>query len=478
MDTDTRPVLTRFHRLEPPAVVPALDSGFRPAVLTNRRFVADVQGRAEGVRLVLGLEQAEGSVSHYSARLLPERHPLADDNYAYAERLLKFLLWQRGAWKVYVAGPRGIFEHLRAVYSTDGERAFDAHFMGTQVYLKPFTVVYCEAEEIPAPRESHRSLGRHLEGCRIGFDLGASDLKISAVIDGRPVFSQEIEWHPREQTDPAYHKRHILDALRLAASKMPRLDAIGGSSAGVYIRNRPMVASLFRGIAPERFDEIRNLFLEIRDEMRVPLEVVNDGEVAALAGSMSLDDSAILGLALGSSQAAGYVTPEGKITDWLNELAFAPVDFAPDAPVDEWSRDRGCGASYFSQQCVFRLTDRAGISLPSELSPAKKLEWVQERLEAGSEGAMAIWQTMGVYLGYGIAHYADFYDMRHVLLLGRCTSGRGGRILLEEARGVLACEFPELAKRLSVQLPDERSRRVGQAIAAASLPEIGEKASL
>jgi predicted NBD/HSP70 family sugar kinase len=294
------------------------------------------------------------------------------------------------------------------------------------------------------------------------------------VLDGQPVFSQEIEWHPREQADPAYHKRHILEALRLAASKLPRLDAIGGSSAGVYIRNQPRVASLFRAVPQGRFAEVRRLFLEIQDEMGVPLEVVNDGDVAALAGSMSLGENAILGIALGSSQAAGYVTPQGKITDWLNELAFAPVDYGPDAPVDEWSGDRGCGVSYYSQQCVFRLAPRVGIAIPPELSPARKLEFVQEKLEAGAGDVAGIFRTMGVYLGYGIAHYADFYDVRHVLLFGRCTSGTGGRLMLEEARSVLAREFPDLAARLQVLLPDEKSRRVGQAIAAASLPELPE----
>jgi predicted NBD/HSP70 family sugar kinase len=253
---------------------------------------------------------------------------------------------------------------------------------------------------------------------------------------------------------------------------MLQVDAIGGSSAGVYINNRPMVASLFRGIPPERFDEVRNMFLRIRAELGVPLEIVNDGEVTALAGSMSLEDNAVLGVALGSSEAAGYVTPRGNITDWLNELAFAPVDYSPDAPVDEWSGDRGCGALYFSQQCVFRLAPKAGIELPVNVTDAAKLEAVQEKLEAGHRGARQIWQSMGYYLGYGIAHYADFYELKHVLILGRCTSGQGGPLMLESANEVLQAEFPELAARINLQLPDEKSRRVGQSIAAASLPAI------
>ena len=474
METHPGRTAQGFRRLERPAVVPPLDDDFRPAVLTDHRFRKEAAERGDGVPFVLALEQAEGSITHHTTWLFPDSHPSSDDNLPYSERLLKFLLWQRGAWRVHVAGPERVFSYLRTCFAADGERAFDASFMGDQVYLKPFTLVRCAVDEVPKPRQRHQSLGRHLEGCRIGFDLGASDLKISAVVDGQPVFSQEIEWHPREQADPGYHKRHILEALRLAASKLPRLDAIGGSSAGVYIRNQPRVASLFRAVPQGRFAEVRRLFLEIQNEMGVPLEVVNDGEVAALAGSMSLGENAILGIALGSSQAAGYVTPQGKITDWLNELAFAPVDYGPDAPVDEWSGDRGCGVSYFSQQCVFRLAPHVGIAIPSELSPARKLEFVQEKLESGVGDAAGIFRTMGVYLGYGIAHYADFYDVRHVLLFGRCTSGKGGQLMLEEARSVLAREFPDLAARLQVLLPDEKSRRVGQAIAAASLPELPE----
>jgi len=79
---------------------------------------------------------------------------------------------------------------------------------------------------------------------------------------------------------------------------------------------------------------------------------------------------------------------------------------------------------------------------------------------------------MGVYLGYGIAHYANFYDIRHVLILGRCTSGRGGDLLLEGAKEVLKAEFPELLAKIALHLPDEKIRRVGQSVAAASLPAL------
>jgi predicted NBD/HSP70 family sugar kinase len=459
--------------LIPPRIVPPLDAAFRPAALANRAFRAEVATSAAGVPLVIGLERTGSARSRFETVVFPSDHPRAPANLFYAERLVKFLLWQRGGWQVYVGGPPAIGAHIARLYAPDGGRSFDYHFMGEQVYQRPFTVISCAAADVPPACEPQRALGRHLDGCRVGFDLGASDLKVSAVVDGQVVYSEEIVWEPRRQADPQYHYAHIVAAIRAAAARMPRLDAIGGSSAGVLVDNRPMVASLFRGIPAARYDEVRNIFLRIRDEFGVPLEVLNDGEVTALAGAMALDANAVLGLALGSSEAAGYVTPQGAITDWLDELAFAPVDYRPDGPIEEWSGDRGVGALYFSQQCVFRLAPAAGIRLPADATDADKLKLVQQRLEEGHVAARQIWESIGVYLGYTLAHYADFYDLAgvaSVLILGRVTSGAGGPIILHTARAVLAAEFPELAGQINLQLPDEQSRRVGQAIAAASLP--------
>jgi predicted NBD/HSP70 family sugar kinase len=281
-------------------------------------------------------------------------------------------------------------------------------------------------------------------------------------------------WDPRPATDPAYHYNEINAALKSAAKHMPRVDAIGGSSAGVYINNRPRVASLFRGIPKELFDrKITRLFQDLKEAWNgIPFVVVNDGEVTALAGSMSLNDNAVLGIALGSSQAGGYVTEKGEITTWLNELAFVPIDYDPQAPIDEWSGDPGVGSQYFSQQAVFRLAPAAGIDLPAAMGAAERLKAVQKLLHEGDKRARRIFETIGCYVGYGVAHYADFYTLRHVLVLGRVTSGEGGSIILNRAQEVLQAEFPELAAKVALHLPDESSRRVGQAVAAASLPEI------
>lgn len=464
--------MSEAMRLIEPKVRPPLDGDFRPAVLANQHFLEEVAGSQAGVPLLIGLERSDGYLSHFKSQVFPAGHPRASANLRYVERIVKFLLWQKGGWKIYLGGPPGIGEYIRDCYSAQGERSFDYQFMQKDVYEKPFTVIVCSPDDVPPEKESGQPLGRHLDGCRIGFDLGASDRKSSAVINGEAVFSEEVIWEPKGQTDPEYHYREIMSSLAAAAERMPRVDAIGGSAAGIYIDNRVRIASLFRGIPENKYERVRNLFIRIRDEMRVPLEIVNDGDVTALAGSMSLEDNGVLGIAMGSSEAGGYVNLEGNITGWLNELAFAPVDFGAQAPVDEWSGDHGVGSQYFSQQCVFRLAPKAGIALPEGVPDAEKLTYVQEKLAAGHEGAKKIWQSIGCYLGYSIAHYADFYDLRHVLVLGRCTSGIGGKIILDGAVEILRKEFPDLADRINIQLPDEKSRRVGQAIAAASLPVI------
>lgn len=456
-----------------PLYIPPLDPGFRPASLANRAFCKDTVG--VGIPLIIGLERSDGRIGRFETLVFPEGHPREFEDLYYIERIVKFLLWQRGGWKIYIGGPKFIGDYIRTVYAPEGERKFDYYFMGEQVYEKTFTVVSCDPSEVPMAYEPAKELGRHLDGCRIGFDLGASDRKVSAVINGQAIFSEEVVWEPKKQTDPDYHYRELMAALKTAADKMPHVDAIGGSSAGIIIDNRPMVASLFRSIPQKRYGEIKNMFLRIRDEMGIPLEVINDGDVTALAGSMSLGDNAILGIAMGSSEASGYVNENGQILGWLNEMAFAPIDFSPTAPVDEWSGDLGVGSMYFSQQCVFRLAPKAGIIIPDGITDAQKLKFVQEKLEARHPGAVQIWQTMGIYLGYGLAQYADYYDIKHVLILGRCTSGHGGDLILEHANQVLRSEFPDLVSKMSVQLPDEKSRRVGQSIAAASLPSIPKK---
>jgi predicted NBD/HSP70 family sugar kinase len=458
-------------KLVAPKITPVLDPNFRPAALANRAFREELE-RCEGcVPVGIAIEQADGSVFRRNTAVFPGDHPAAAGNFRYVERLIKFLLWSRGGYRIHLDGPKELHEGLAIYYKETPTGKFDAEIMGGRIYERRFEVVH--TANLPAPKESSAPLGRHLDGCRIGFDLGGSDRKVAALQDGKVVFSEEIVWNPIPEKNPQWHYNEINDSLKRAATHLPRVDAIGGSAAGVYVNNRVKVASLFRGVPPDLFQtRVKDMFLELGKEWNVPFEVANDGEVTALAGSMALGKNGVFGLALGTSTAAGYVTPEGNITTWLNELAFAPIDYNPNAPVDEWSGDYGCGVQYFSQQCVGRLIPIAGIEVDPALPLPEKLRQVQSLMSEGDYRARKIYETIGTYLGYAIGHYVDFYDIAHVLILGRVTTGAGADVILSGAREVLEAEFPELGSRIEFHVPDEKEKRHGQAIAAASLPNL------
>lgn len=461
-----------FQSESQPRLQPVLDAAFRPAALVNRAFREAAKATGKAVPVRIALEQADGSVFHHTTAVLPEGHPQAAGNYHHVERLVKFLLWGRGGFRIYLDGPAPLAAQLQKQFTETPTGRFDDDLIGRKVYDHSIEVL--AAKDLPRERAATQPLGRHLDGFRIGFDLGGSDRKVAAVVNGEVVFSEETVWDPYPQKDPQYHFDGIMDSLKKAAAHLPKVEAIGGSAAGVYVNNQVKVASLFRGIAPEVFQaRVKPMFFEIQKAWGgIPLEVVNDGEVTALAGSMALGRNGVLGIALGTSQAAGFVTREGNITSWLNELAFCPVDYAPNAPRDEWSGDIGCGVQYFSQQAVGRLLAPAGIEAPKEMPLPEKLKLVQKLMADGDARARQIYETIGTYLGYAVAHYAEFYDMENVLVLGRVTSGPGGEIILAWARAVLRIEFPELAARIDFHTPSEKEKRHGQAIAAASLPKI------
>lgn len=449
-----------------------LDPQFQPLSLVCREMREAT--KEAGQDLIIAIERNKGYVTTYKTRIFLDGTGHDEENFRFVERMTKALLWVAGGYKVYIAGSPVVGAMIKEAYTYEGLRGFDVKFM-ERVYETKFEVIVCDLQDAPADKSAAAPIGRHLDGCRIGFDAGGSDRKVSAVVDGECVYSEEVVWFPKLQEDPEYHYQGILDAMKTAASKMPRVDAIGVSSAGVYIDNRIMVASLFLKVSDEDFEKkVKNMYIDVAKELGadIPIEVANDGDVTALAGAMDLDDNSVLGIAMGTSEAGGYVDPQGNITGWLNELAFVPVDFCKDAMEDEWSGDYGCGVKYFSQDAVIKLAPAAGIELDESLSPAEKLKVVQGLMKEGHEGAAAIYDTIGAYFGYAIAFYSEFYDIKHVLIMGRVTSGEGGVILLERAQEVLDKEFPELAAKVELHIPDENSRRVGQSVAAASLPEM------
>ena len=187
-----------------------------------------------------------------------------------------------------------------------------------------------------------------------------------------------------------------------------------------------------------------------------------------------METNGVLGIAMGTSEAVGYVNAEGNITDWLNELAFVPIDYRDDAPEDEWSGDIGCGVQYLSQQAIARLAPAAGFDFPADMPFPEQLIKVQEAMADDDLRAKKIYRTIGVYLGYAIAYYADFYDIKNLLILGRVASGTGGDLIVSVANDILKAEFPDLAAKLTFRTPDEKFKRHGQAVIAASLPALNK----
>jgi len=444
---------------------PKLDTGFVPFGVWRKAFL---EGAAEPFSVAVERENGKITVLHTFLR----GAEYAEANYRYAERTVKFLLWSVGGFRVYLHGDSAVISRIQKAYTPQGERAFDVQFM-EDVYERPFEILSVSMDAFPQANESAVAVGGHMEGCRIGFDAGGSDRKVSAVIDGVPVYSEEVVWHPKTQSDPQYQFDGIVESFKTAASKMPRVDAIGVSSAGVFIGNSPMVSSLFIKVPRERREEVKTVFDRAAKEIgNVPIVVANDGDVTALAGAMSMERGCVMGLAMGTSEAVGYVNADGNLLGWFNELAFAPVDVSEEAMQDEWSTDFGVGCKYFSQDAVIKLAPKAGIALADSLTPAEKLKEVQKLAAEGHEGALQIFEDIGTYLAHTLVLYAQFYDLQYLLVLGRVASGVGGDKVIARCNQVLREEYPELANKVTVMLPDEKTRRVGQSVAAASLPEL------
>ena len=446
--------------------IPELDPGFIPFGIWANEYEKTA---TKPVAIAVERDKGQVSVRHTKIHGTTE---MADADYRYLERYMKFLLWSIGGFKVSICGCSEITKRIQKAYSFDGERAFDCDFF-QKLYERPLEVYDLPLESCPASNEAPRPIGGHTDGCRIGFDAGGSDRKVSAVIDGEVVYSEEVVWHPKTNPDPNYQYQGILDAFRTAASKMPRVDGIGVSSAGVFIGNAPMISSIFYCVPRDRWDEVKTVYDRAAAEIGdVPVVVANDGDVTALAGAMGMGVGAIMGIAMGTSEAVGYVDKDMNVLGWISELAFAPVDLNEDAMRDEWSTDIGVGCKYFSQDAVNKLAPRAGIALDENLTPAEKLKVTQALMEQDDERAQKVFRDIGIYLAYTVVQYSKFYDIRNLMILGRVMSGKGGEMILSTCQSVLKDEFPALYEQVAVMLPDEKTRRVGQSVAAASLPNI------
>ena len=451
---------------------PPFDPGFKPAFLKVRAIRKAAATAPEGAGLVtIAIERDNGAVNRYQLPY-PKRALKCENFPRLVERIVKFMLWSAGGYKIYLDAPEHVVAAIREAYTETGARAFDWGFFKT-VYARPIEIVACPAAEIPAGHDLSISLGGNMNGNRIGFDLGGSDFKLTAMVNGESVWQKEIPWDPYNATEAAYHYDRIKAGFEETRSHLPegKVDAIGGSSAGVIVDNELRHAGLIKGIKdPEEYRQAQLLFKRLKADYGVPMEVANDGDVSALVGRLALGKKGIIGLAMGTSEAVGYIdnSEKGVLTGRISELAFAPVDLNPEAAEDPWSGDVGVGALYFSQQAVNKLGLAAGFPFKEETLPLR-LKEVQKAMEAGDPTAVKIYEAIGIYLGYTLPWYAEFYDYTSLMLLGRVSSGKGGDLILATAKKVLSEEFPEY--KIDIFMPDEQVRRLGQSSAAASLPE-------
>ena len=446
---------------------PKLDPDFIPFGVWRAAYL---QGAKKPIAIALERDKGRISVHRTFIHGTPE---MEEADYRYVERYVKFLLWSTGGFRVSICGCSDLTRKLQQAYTAEGPRSFD-HTFFFQLYECQLEILDLPLEACPAANEQAQPMGGNMDGCRIGFDAGGSDRKVSAVIDGECVYSEEVIWYPKLTEDPTYQYNEILAAFRTAASKMPRVDAIGISSAGVFIGNAPMISSIFYKIPRSKWDYVKTVFDRAAAEINpdAPVMVANDGDVSALAGAMGLGKGNLMGIAMGTSEAVGYVDQDQNVLGWINELAFAPVDLNRNAMQDEWSTDYGVGCKYFSQDAVIKLAPWAGIEIDPELPLAQKLKEVQKLMEADDQRAIAVFETIGAYLAYTTVLYSQFYDIDYMMLMGRVMSGKGGDTILRVCNEILRDEYPELAAKCNVTLPDEKMRRVGQSVAAASLPEI------
>ena len=442
-----------------------LDKNYYPMYLYARDFRAAAE-KAGAKAFEVALERGEGEVARYSSVLYASAHE--EENFRYLERIVKFMLWAYGGYKFYFYGvDEKLIEKLKRCYSASGDRAFDYEFM-KGVYLKALCFESVSASgSLPAESMSAKPASPKAEGKRIGFDAGGSDRKVTACIDGKVVYEKETIWHPKLNSDPQYHIDGIRDSINAALDALGgEVDAIGVSTAGIVVDGEVRVASLFRKVPAEVYAEkIFPIYKNLSKEYGCPVKVANDGDVAALAGAFGLNRGGVLGIAMGTSLAGGYIDREIRIRGYLNELAFAPVDANPDAAADEWSGDRGVGGLYHSQDAVIRLAPEAGIELDASLSPAEKLKFVQNLADAGDKRALDIFFRLGEYAAYTLMWFNEFYDFDTAIFLGRVTSGKGGDVLIATAEEKLKAE----GSKLQIELPDEMSRRLGQSYTATQL---------
>jgi len=408
-------------------------------------------------------------------------------------------IWQRSASELLLCGPPGICQALKTAYAKGGQYEFEATSMpnvnGTPE--KSFQVkIVSSAAELPAEKDTPQVCGKDANGNRLAFDLGKSDIKTVAIKDGQVLDSAETEWDVTN-VDPQYHFDAIVAAMRKTianaqAKGFGTIQAVGGSATGTVSGNNEATwCDIFPNVPPDVYKaKVVDIFKRIAKEVAgdVPLKVINDGEVTALAAVQKIKAGNVMGISMGSSEGGGYANKDGNLMGWINELCYIRLDLNPEAPTDPWTKGshRGMSHMYLGQRGATKLAAKAGVQVPANYvyphpdmctikheDHAQCLKLIQKAMAdpAQEPQVRKLYETVVVYLGYGLAQYTEFYAIDHLMILGRVSKGAGGDLMMETAKKVLETEFPDLPK-ITFHTADDHFKAVGQCIAAAALPTI------
>lgn len=450
-----------------PSIVPPLEPGFLPVSLGDMCFERAAIESGSGFRVGIGYERENDLVARENTWILPRDHPNAYENAEYLIDRMNAGIVHNGCHTLWLSCPDDLATRIYREFSSSGPKRWVVQELSAASYDKPFEIKRVGFTDMPPQNEASAALSGGKEGYRIGFDLGASDRKVTAFIEGECVFQSITPWEPSGFTDPMEHYRCLATELDKAEEKLGgRVDSIGGSSAGVWVNNRLKIGSIAKGVVKGKSGHEKKAAMEyfnqcfvdnIARRYHVEPVIINDGNVTALAGYHALPDATnVIGIALGSDEAGGAAY-RGAMDTKLYEWAFWRVDRALDAPMYPWTPDmppigQGLGGMYFSQKAYDRLYPAAGIAIGeiggADATIADRLKGLLHLVEIGDERAIQIPQTIGVELGYSIIPYVNACrhvshgrDVSHVMVLGRCMKGNAGNIIREEAENVLRAEF-------------------------------------
>jgi len=480
------------HLLSRPKVPAPLDPNFSPLILGKRQYLEATKACTD--KLEWALVRSDG-VGRYALPVFPDDSEDAPASVYLAGVLIQEMIWCRSGHTLLLHGPPKICAEVAASFETGGQYEFEATSM-PNVCGTPETAfvvrVVGSIEELPEGLDSPQPCGKEADGCRLAFDLGKSDIKTVAVKDGEVLDSKETEWDVTNP-DPQYHFDAILKEMKNTSKCLPRIDAIGGSATGTISGdNGATWCDIFPNVPADVYKEkVVDIFRRLAVEMGgpdCPLKVINDGEVTALAAVQKIRQGNVMGISMGSSEGGGYANADGNLLGWINELCYLRLDLNPDAPTDPWTKGAHTGIShmYLGQRAPTRLAVKTGIELPENYqyphpdmctirheTHAQCLKLVQAGLKdpATEEAVKQLYETVGVYLGYALAQYCEFYQIDHVMILGRVSKGAGGDLMLATAKKVLETEFPEYAG-IQFHTADDHFKAVGQCIAAAALPTL------